>query len=243
MTVLTTAAGTCGRGRDRSRRGVTRVELFNDWKQAAARWDEAFVAADAVPGLPLAWGVVRRFRRASNRASLSSPIAGSLDRQVGVLLPLVRRRAAAASHHRIRRPRSHRLQRAAARSGRAARAGGARRCGGSCSRRCAGMPGGADLIRLRKMPLDLDGRPNPLALLDGAGPCAVNGNLVTTGEDFDAWRHSLDATSARDWKELARVHAAIPQPHSGSSRDNGRGASHAGDAWKRSRARECSISD
>ena len=40
------------------------------------------------------------------------------------------------------------------------------------------LPGGADLIRLRKMPIDLDGRPNPLALLDGAVPCALNGNLV-----------------------------------------------------------------
>ena len=27
------------------------------------------------------------------------------------------------------------------------------------------LPGGADLIRLRKMPVELDGRPNPLALL------------------------------------------------------------------------------
>jgi CelD/BcsL family acetyltransferase involved in cellulose biosynthesis len=50
------------------------------------------------------------------------------------------------------------------------------------------MSGGADLIRLRKMPVDLDGRPNPLALLDGAGPCSLNGNIVTTGDDFDTWR-------------------------------------------------------
>src|ERR1700722_16000226 len=46
------------------------------------------------------------------------------------------------------------------------------------------LPGGADLVRFRKMPVDLDGRPNPLALLDGVRPCALNGNLVTTGNDF-----------------------------------------------------------
>ena len=48
------------------------------------------------------------------------------------------------------------------------------------------LPGGADLVRLRKMPVDLAGQPNPLALLDGARPCPLNGNVVMTGEDFDA---------------------------------------------------------
>lgn len=53
------------------------------------------------------------------------------------------------------------------------------------------LPGGADLIRFKKMPPDLGSRPNPLALLGGAGPCSLNGNLVTTGDDFDAYRRSL----------------------------------------------------
>ncbi len=80
------------------------------------------------------------------------------------------------------------------------------------------LPGGADLIRLRKMPVDLDGRPNPLALLDGAGPCSLNGNVVTTGDDFDAWRyhartHRAQGTGAK----LARVHARSRARRSGSS--------------------------
>jgi hypothetical protein len=53
------------------------------------------------------------------------------------------------------------------------------------------MPEKADLIRLRKVPVDLDGKTNPLALLGTSGPCALNGNLVTSGEDYDAWRHTL----------------------------------------------------
>ena len=70
------------------------------------------------------------------------------------------------------------------------------------------MPGGADLIRLRKVPIDLDGRPNPLALLDAAGPCSLNGNLVTTGEDYDAWRYTLRKDRAQGTgAQLARVHA------------------------------------
>src|SRR6185295_3755078 len=74
------------------------------------------------------------------------------------------------------------------------------------------VPGGADLIRLRKMPVEMDGRPNPLALLDGAGPCALNGNLVTTGEDFDAWRFTLERTVRkeleRSWRVFTRDSAA-----------------------------------
>lgn len=53
------------------------------------------------------------------------------------------------------------------------------------------LPGGADLIRFKKMPLDLQGASNPLAMLDGAGPCSLSGNLVTTGEDYDQYKRSL----------------------------------------------------
>ena len=72
------------------------------------------------------------------------------------------------------------------------------------------MPGGADLIRLRKIPVDLDGRPNPLALLDGAGPCSLNGNLVTTGEDYDAWRYTLEKTVRKELERSWRVFTRDP---------------------------------
>jgi hypothetical protein len=70
------------------------------------------------------------------------------------------------------------------------------------------IPDQADLIRLRKVPVDLAGKPNPIALLDAAGPCSLNGNLVTTGEDYDAWRYTLEKDGAQGTgAELARVHA------------------------------------
>jgi CelD/BcsL family acetyltransferase involved in cellulose biosynthesis len=73
------------------------------------------------------------------------------------------------------------------------------------------LQGGADLIRLRKLPQDLDGRPNPLALLDGTGRSAVNGNLVTIGEDFDAWRHSLGRNARKGFLKSWRVFSREPQ--------------------------------
>jgi CelD/BcsL family acetyltransferase involved in cellulose biosynthesis len=72
------------------------------------------------------------------------------------------------------------------------------------------MPGGADLIRLRKVPVDLDGRPNPLALLGDAGPCAANGNVVTTGDDYDGWRYTLEKTVRKELERSWRVFTRDP---------------------------------
>jgi len=72
------------------------------------------------------------------------------------------------------------------------------------------MPGGADLIRFRKIPVELDGRPNPLALLHGAGPCSLNGNVVTTGDDYDAWRFTLEKPVRKELERSWRVFARDP---------------------------------
>jgi CelD/BcsL family acetyltransferase involved in cellulose biosynthesis len=73
------------------------------------------------------------------------------------------------------------------------------------------MQGGADLIRLRKLPRGLDGRPNPLTLLQGTGRSAVNGNLVSIGDDFDAWRHSLGRNARKGFLKSWRVFTREPQ--------------------------------
>jgi CelD/BcsL family acetyltransferase involved in cellulose biosynthesis len=72
------------------------------------------------------------------------------------------------------------------------------------------MPEAADLIRLRKVPVDLDGKPNPLALLDAAGPCPLNGNLVATGQDYDAWRYTLEKTVRKELERSWRVFTRDP---------------------------------
>ena len=71
-------------------------------------------------------------------------------------------------------------------------------------------PDAADLVRLRKVPVDLDGKPNPLALLGAAGPCSLNGNLVAPGEDYDAWRYTLEKTVRKELERSWRVFTREP---------------------------------
>ncbi|MGF6308205.1 CelD/BcsL family acetyltransferase involved in cellulose biosynthesis [Bradyrhizobium sp. i1.8.4] len=62
------------------------------------------------------------------------------------------------------------------------------------------------------MPLKLAARANPLALLDGVGPSVVNGNLLTIGDDYDAWRYELDRKVrkelGRSWRVFTREPSA-----------------------------------
>ncbi len=68
----------------------------------------------------------------------------------------------------------------------------------------------ADLLRFAKMPEVLRGRANPLALVPGALPCALNGNVVLTGEDWDGWRRSLEKTVRKELERSWRVFAREP---------------------------------
>jgi CelD/BcsL family acetyltransferase involved in cellulose biosynthesis len=68
-----------------------------------------------------------------------------------------------------------------------------------------GLPDGADLIRLRKMPANIDGKPNPLASLGRMGSCSLNGNLIVTGNDFDIYRASIKRMQLpRSWRVFNR---------------------------------------
>ena len=49
-----------------------------------------------------------------------------------------------------------------------------------------------------------------MALLDAAGPCSLNGNLVTTGEDYDAWRYTLEKTVRKELERSWRVFTRDP---------------------------------
>lgn len=65
----------------------------------------------------------------------------------------------------------------------------------------------ADLLRLAKMPASLGTArvPNPLAGLPGVVDCALNGNIVRTGEDYDEWRRSLGRTYRKELERSWRV--------------------------------------
>ncbi|MEA2837779.1 MAG: hypothetical protein QOD89_2329 [Bradyrhizobium sp.] len=188
-----------------------RVEFTGDSKRAKARWSNP---ADATPFQDWQWleAWYGAFAGIDSVEPLIAIVSDAATGEQAVLLPLIRR-----IHNGIRivepadldltdynapllgpaAPRDAKLARAMWRDIRAA------------LRR---LPGGADLIRLRKMPVETDGRPNPLALLDGAGPCALNGNVLTTGDDFDAWRFTLERTVRkeleRSWRVFTRDSAA-----------------------------------
>jgi CelD/BcsL family acetyltransferase involved in cellulose biosynthesis len=67
-------------------------------------------------------------------------------------------------------------------------------------RRC--LPS-ADLVQFTKMPAEIAGRANPLALLPGVTPAPVFGNLVEVGDDYRAWQRTVLKADVR--KELERA--------------------------------------
>ena len=67
------------------------------------------------------------------------------------------------------------------------------------------LPEGADLIRMQKMPAYIDGMPNPLASLGRLGSCSLNGNLISIGDDFEAYRASIKRMQLpRSWRVFSR---------------------------------------
>ena len=67
------------------------------------------------------------------------------------------------------------------------------------------VPGGVDLVRLQKMPADIEGIPNPLARLGNAGSCSLNGNLIVTCDNFETYRASIRRMQLpRSWRVFNR---------------------------------------
>ena len=71
------------------------------------------------------------------------------------------------------------------------------------------LPDGADLLRMKKMPSTLGGRPNPLVSLGRIGCCSLNGNLIEVGDEFDAYRTSIKRMQLpRSWRVFSRYPGA-----------------------------------
>jgi CelD/BcsL family acetyltransferase involved in cellulose biosynthesis len=205
MTLLTAEAGKAD-ARTGSRASGFRVEFMRDWKRAKARWGDLGNATPFQDWLWLeAW--YGAFANVDNVEPLIAVVSNAAASEQAMLLPLIRR-----MHNGIRIVESADLDLTdynAPVLGTAAPRDAQWKDLRDALRR---LPGGADLVRLRKMPAESGGRPNPLALLDGAGPCALNGNVVTTGDDFDAWRFTLERTVRkeleRSWRVFTRDSAA-----------------------------------
>lgn len=71
------------------------------------------------------------------------------------------------------------------------------------------LPDGFDLLRLKKMPAQIGGRPNPLVSLGRIGSSSLNGNLVLTGDDYDAYQASIKRMQMpRCWRVFSRHEGA-----------------------------------
>src|ERR1700678_3857053 len=208
MTALTAEARHPG-ARGFHRAAGFRVEFFRDWKQAIARGDD--VRSSTLfqdPRWLDAW--YKAFADVDHVEPLIAVISDVTTSERVALLPLVRRlqsgvRIIEFADLELTDYNAPMLGPAAPRDAAAARA--LWRDLLAALRR---MPGGADLIRLRKMPADLDGMPNPLTLLDGVRPSSLNGNLVVTGEDFEAYRYSLERTVRKELERSWRVFRRDP---------------------------------
>lgn len=67
------------------------------------------------------------------------------------------------------------------------------------------LPDRFDLLRLKKMPAHVGGKPNPLVSLGPIGSCSLNGNLVLTGDDYEAYRASIKRMQMpRCWRVFSR---------------------------------------
>jgi CelD/BcsL family acetyltransferase involved in cellulose biosynthesis len=209
MTVLTAELGR--RARDTSRANRFRVEFVSDWQQAASRWNDSSLSTPFQDSRWLdAWYTA--FANVGDAEPLIAIVSDAATSEQVALLPLVRRvrrgvRIIEFADLDLTDYNAPRLTKAAPRDARAARL-----LWRDLLAQLKRVPGGADLVRFRKMPPELDGRPNPLALLDGARPCPLNGNVVVTGDDFDAYRRSLERTVRkgleRSWRVFTRDPAA-----------------------------------
>lgn len=195
--------------REISRAEGYRVEFARDWKQAIARWNDI---GSSTPFQDHRWceAWYAAFADFPEVEPLIAVVLDAATSEQVALLPLVRRlqngvRIIEFADLNLTDYNAPLLTAAAPRHATRARV-----LWRDLLAALKRLPGGADLIRLRKMPVDLADQPNPLALLDAARPCPLNGNVVTTGDDFDAYRYSLERTVRKNLERSWRVFTRDP---------------------------------
>jgi CelD/BcsL family acetyltransferase involved in cellulose biosynthesis len=208
MMVLAVRAGSLD-AREVRRAAEFCVEFVDDWKQAVARWNDAGSSMLFQDHRWLdAW--YKAFANVDDVEPLIAIVSDAATADQVALLPLVRRvqngiRIVEFADLELTDYNAPLLGTAAPRDAHAARA--LWRDLLAALRR---VPGGADLVRLRKMPVDPAGGSNPLTLIDAAHISSSNGNVVTTGDDFDAYRHSLERSVRKELERSWRVFTRDP---------------------------------
>ncbi|UWU91875.1 GNAT family N-acetyltransferase [Bradyrhizobium sp. CB1015] len=67
------------------------------------------------------------------------------------------------------------------------------------------LPDRLDLLRLKKMPAEVGGKPNPLVALGRIGSSSLNGNLVVMGDAYDGYQAAIKRLQMpRCWRVFSR---------------------------------------
>jgi CelD/BcsL family acetyltransferase involved in cellulose biosynthesis len=208
VAVITTDSPRSARHAARGKRFA--ITVLRDWREAAARWDWSQPTGEDATFQDPCW--LRTWYDAFAQTDIEPLIALVSNASTGerlALLPLIRRQhrgirvvefadldltdynapllAPAARDPALARPMWTALRKALRRA-----------------------HGGADLIRLRKMPLSIDGVTNPLAALTSARLCPLNGNLLVIGDDFEAHRFARERTFRKELERSWRVFTRHP---------------------------------
>jgi CelD/BcsL family acetyltransferase involved in cellulose biosynthesis len=208
MTILVARAGR-PEAREVHRAAGFCVEFFHDWKRAIARWNDAGSSMLFQDHRWLdAW--YEAFANVDDVEPLIAIVSAAATGDQVALLPLVRRvqngiRIVEFADLDLTDYNAPLLSAAAPRDANAART-----LWRDLLAALRQVPGGADLVRLRKMPVDPGGGLNPLTLIDAAHISSLNGNVVTIGEDFDAYRYSLERTVRKELERSWRVFTRDP---------------------------------
>ena len=209
MTVLTAETGR-SEAREIAHAAGFRVEFVHDWKQASARCGDASAPTPFQDRRWLdAW--YRAFAGFDGVEPVIAIVSDAATSEQVLVFPFVRKvrtgvRIIEFADHNLTDYNAPLLYAGAPRD-----AAGMRQLWRDLLAALKRLPGGADLLRLRKMPFDLDGRPNPLTLIDGAHASSLNSNVVTTGYDFDAYRYSLERTVRKELERSWRVFVRHPE--------------------------------
>ena len=188
-------------GRAISRAPGFQVDFVRDWKQAVLRWNAAGSGTAFQHTLWLdAW-----YGAFDADFSLIAIISDTrTDRQVA-LVPLIRRVKAGVRIVEFADLDMTDYNAPVLGPGAPADAAEARAMCQALVAALRELPEGVDLVRLKKMPANVDGRPNPLVSLGRMGSCSLNGNLIVVGDDFEVYRASIKRMQLpRSWRVFSR---------------------------------------
>jgi CelD/BcsL family acetyltransferase involved in cellulose biosynthesis len=178
-----------------------RVEFFRDWSEAAARWNDR---GDSTSFQHRHW-LDAWYRTFDSITPLIAIISDSVTKRDIALIPLVHRRHRGIGLIEFADLMVSDFNAPILAAGAPHDSAGMRAMGRALLAGLRQLPDRPDLIRLKKLPAEICGRPNPLVALGRDGSSSLNGNLVEVGDDFETYRASIRKMQMpRRWRVFSR---------------------------------------